>query len=65
MKKLGVFLLIGILAVVAIPFTVFAAGDVIKMSTTTSTQASGLLDVLLPKFTEETGIQVKVFVHQF
>ena len=30
------------------------------MSTTTSTQASGLLDVLLPKLEKETGIQVKV-----
>jgi tungstate transport system substrate-binding protein len=32
----------------------------IKMSTTTSTENSGLLDVLLPVFTEETGITVKV-----
>lgn len=40
-----------------------AAGDpkMIKMSTTTSTENSGLLDVLLPEFTRETGIQVKVF----
>jgi tungstate transport system substrate-binding protein len=30
------------------------------MSTTTSTQASGLLDILLPAFTEDTGITVKV-----
>ncbi|WP_028584566.1 substrate-binding domain-containing protein [Desulfogranum mediterraneum] len=33
---------------------------VIKMSTTTSTQASGLLDVLLPALEKDTGIQVKV-----
>lgn len=32
---------------------------VIKMSTTTSTQASGLLDILLPAFTEDTGIVVQ------
>jgi tungstate transport system substrate-binding protein len=32
----------------------------IMMSTTTSTQASGLLDVLLPEFTKDTGITVKV-----
>ncbi len=32
----------------------------IILSTTTSTQDSGLLDYLLPKFTEETGIEVKV-----
>jgi tungstate transport system substrate-binding protein len=38
-----------------------AAEKVIKMSTTTSTQASGLLDVLLPALEKETGIQVKVF----
>ncbi|MBW1996602.1 MAG: substrate-binding domain-containing protein [Deltaproteobacteria bacterium] len=33
----------------------------IKMSTTTSTENSGLLDVLLPAFTRDTGIRVKVF----
>ncbi|MCF8068276.1 MAG: substrate-binding domain-containing protein [Desulfobacterales bacterium] len=30
------------------------------MSTTTSTQASGLLDILLPELEKDTGIQVKV-----
>ena len=30
------------------------------MSTTTSTQASGLLDILLPEFEKDTGIKVKV-----
>jgi tungstate transport system substrate-binding protein len=33
----------------------------LKMATTTSTENSGLLDVLLPAFTKETGIRVKVF----
>jgi tungstate transport system substrate-binding protein len=33
--------------------------QVIKMSTTTSTQASGLLDILLPAFEKDTGIKVK------
>lgn len=33
----------------------------IKMATTTSTQASGLLDVLLPELEKDTGIRVKVF----
>jgi tungstate transport system substrate-binding protein len=33
----------------------------LKMSTTTSTENSGLLDVLLPEFTRDSGIQVKVF----
>jgi tungstate transport system substrate-binding protein len=36
------------------------AEKVLKMSTTTSTQASGLLDVLLPSFEKDTGIKVKV-----
>jgi tungstate transport system substrate-binding protein len=34
--------------------------NIITMSTTTSTQASGLLDVLLPEFRRDTGITVKV-----
>lgn len=34
------------------------SGEII-LSTTTSTQDSGLLDYLLPKFTEDTGIEVK------
>jgi len=34
---------------------------VLKMSTTTSTENSGLLDVLLPEFKKDTGIDVKVF----
>jgi tungstate transport system substrate-binding protein len=37
------------------------ADTVIKMSTTTSTENSGLLDVLLPEFEKDTGIRVKVF----
>lgn len=42
--------------------SVAAAGsETIKMSTTTSTENSGLLDVLLPEFTKDTGIMVKVF----
>ncbi len=36
------------------------AEKVLKMSTTTSTQASGLLDILLPEFQKDTGIKVKV-----
>ncbi|MBW1724050.1 MAG: substrate-binding domain-containing protein, partial [Deltaproteobacteria bacterium] len=38
-----------------------SAEKLIKMATTTSTENSGLLDVLLPEFTKETGIEVKVF----
>ncbi|MHC4457007.1 MAG: ABC transporter substrate-binding protein [Planctomycetota bacterium] len=33
---------------------------ILKMATTTSTQASGLLDVLLPELVKDTGIKVKV-----
>jgi len=38
----------------------FAAEKILTMSTTTSTQASGLLDVLLPELEKDTGIKVKV-----
>jgi len=38
------------------------AGGAITLATTTSTENSGLLDVLLPAFTEDTGIEVKVLV---
>ncbi len=37
-----------------------AEDKVLKMSTTTSTQESGLLDVLLPALEKDTGITVKV-----
>jgi tungstate transport system substrate-binding protein len=36
------------------------AEKILKMSTTTSTQSSGLLDILLPELNKDTGIQVKV-----
>lgn len=36
------------------------AQKVLTMSTTTSTQSSGLLDILLPAFEKETGIKIKV-----
>ena len=52
-----------ILCAVALCPTVgsMAAEKIIKMSTTTSTENSGLLDVLLPAFTKDTKIEVKVF----
>jgi tungstate transport system substrate-binding protein len=46
---------------VAIPTMSSGQEKILKMSTTTSTENSGLLNVLLPEFTKETGIQVKVF----
>ena len=36
------------------------AEEILKMSTTTSTQSSGLLDILLPELKKDTGIRVKV-----
>ena len=39
---------------------VLGSDNTITMSTTTSTENSGLLNILLPEFTSETGIQVKV-----
>ena len=38
----------------------YGGGKILSMSTTTSTQASGLLDILLPEFKKDTGIDVKV-----
>lgn len=37
-----------------------SAQESITLATTTSTQDSGLLDLLVPRFEQETGIQVKV-----
>ncbi len=37
-----------------------AGEKVLKMSTTTSTQSSGLLDILLPAFEQDSAIRVKV-----
>ena len=43
------------------PGTLALGGEkIITMSTTTSTQASGLLDILLPAFKADTGIDIKV-----
>ena len=48
------------LCVCLLPAGALAGEKIIKMSTTTSTQASGLLDVLLPELEKDTGIKVKV-----
>lgn len=47
------------LLVVSLPVSA-GSGPVLSMSTTTSTQASGLLDILLPVFEKDSGIRVKV-----
>ena len=59
-KRMGPVILI-FLALLLLPFTAKGESKIIKMSTTTSTENSGLLNVLLPEFTKETGIEVKVF----
>ncbi|QTA78998.1 putative ABC transporter, substrate-binding protein [Desulfonema limicola] len=60
MEKL--FMAVFILIFGMISSTAIAADDekVIKMSTTTSTQSSGLLEILLPELKKDTGIEVKV-----
>jgi tungstate transport system substrate-binding protein len=58
-KTMLCLLCIPILAAAGIPGA-GAADTVLQISTTTSTQASGLLDVILPEFTKETGVEVKV-----
>jgi tungstate transport system substrate-binding protein len=59
-KQLGIkIILMGL--IICFFSTVGQAGEkIIKMSTTTSTQASGLLGVVLPELEKDTGIQVKV-----
>lgn len=58
MKNLCSLLLV--LAIVSTALQATAADEkIIKMSTTTSTQASGLLDILLPAFAEDSGITVR------
>lgn len=59
MRKLTAALIFGFILTLAAPLAL-AAEETIKMSTTTSTQDSGLLDVLLPEFTKDTGIEVQV-----
>ena len=60
MRRPGVKIILAGLAVCFFSTNGLAGEKNIKMSTTTSTQASGLLDVLLPELERDTGIQVKV-----
>lgn len=59
MKRI-IFGCIGLLMIMPLAGSAFGAEKVLKMSTTTSTQSSGLLDVLLPEFEKDEGIKVKV-----
>ena len=56
-----VFAVTGLLLLFTVSGTIVSADDkVLKMSTTTSTESSGLLNVLLPAFEKDEGIKVKV-----
>jgi tungstate transport system substrate-binding protein len=50
-----------LIIICVLPGSVLGTDKALKMSTTTSTQASGLLDFLLPEFEKDAGIRVKVF----
>lgn len=59
MKKRVVFWAVAVVCAFCSTWS-YGAAKVLTMSTTTSTQASGLLDLLLPAFRADTGITVKV-----
>ena len=61
MRRRWIWLVAGIVVLGLFATSASGAEKVLKMSTTTSTENSGLLDLLLPEFTRESGIQVKVF----
>lgn len=58
MRKIVSIVIGAALVLAALP--ALAQDKVITMSTTTSTEASGLLDYLLPEFLKDTGITVRV-----
>lgn len=61
MSKKIIIMLTILLVISAWTYTNLNEGpETILLSTTTSTQDSGLLDYILPTFTEKTGIEVKV-----
>ncbi|MEJ2236390.1 MAG: hypothetical protein P8X67_21000 [Syntrophobacterales bacterium] len=61
MRRRWIWFVAGIVVLGLFATSASGAEKVLKMSTTTSTENSGLLDLLLPEFTKESGIQVKVF----
>jgi tungstate transport system substrate-binding protein len=58
--NVGKMLLCGLVLAALATGTAVGEEKILKMSTTTSTQDSGLLDVLLPALEKDTGITVKV-----
>lgn len=61
MKLRSLSLWMALLILLIASTTATAQDKTLKMSTTTSTEASGLLNVLLPELEKDTGIKVKVF----
>ncbi len=59
-RMLALGFALAMLATAAVAPSPVCAAETIKMSTTTSTRDSGLLDYLLPLFTKDTGITVQV-----
>ena len=60
MKRSVTRILTAALVICMVPGITMGADKILKMSTTTSTENSGLLDVLLPELEKDTGIRVKV-----
>ncbi len=60
MKKNGITGLGVFLILLMVSTNGWSTDKVLKMSTTTSTLSSGLLDILLPEFEKDTGIKVKL-----
>jgi len=60
MKKNITWLIITVFMMCMVPGITIGADKLLTMSTTTSTENSGLLDVLLPQLEKDTGIRVKV-----
>ena len=60
MKKNMTWIITAFFIMFMIPGITLGADKLLTMSTTTSTENSGLLDVLLPQLEKDTGIRVKV-----
>jgi len=60
MKKYVIWLITAVFMICMVPGITMGADKLLTMSTTTSTENSGLLDVLLPQLEKDTGIRVKV-----
>jgi len=58
-KQIRITTLTATLAILAWGTAAFAAPKTVILATTTSTQDSGLLDVLVPMFEKESGLEVK------